>query len=332
MRLLVILALLWSSVGCVSADELRRFVYERAEMGVPFRITLYAAGEELARAAAEAAFERVEVLNSILSDYENDTELNRLARSSGKGKAVPVSTDLWRVLEASQALAVKTEGAFDVTVAPLVNLWRRTRRQQELPSAELLAEMRRRVGYHQMRLDPATRSIELLTAEMRLDLGAIAKGYAVDEALVVLKARGCPAALVAASGDIAAGDPPPGQAGWRVQIAAMDAPNAPPPVTITLANSAVATSGDTFQFVQIGGVRYSHILDPRTGVGLTERIMVSVVAPYGMLADGLDTAVSVLGAERGLALVESTPGAAARIVQVREGKVEVVESTRWKSE
>lgn len=311
------------------ADE--RFIFEKAQMGVPFRITLYAPAETAAKNAVEAAFERVEVLNSILSDYDSDSELSRLARTSGQGRAVPVSGDLWRVLDASQQLAERTGGAFDITIGPLVNLWRRTRRTRETPSAELLAEMRQRVGFKHLRLDRAGRAAELTVPEMRLDVGGIAKGYAADEALAVLRGRGLSRALVAASGDIVAGDPPPGERGWRVQIASLDEPGAPAPETLLLANAAVSTSGDAFQFVEIGGVRYSHIVDPRTGLGLTERRLVTVIAATGLTADGLDTAVSVLNPAEGVALVEATAGAAMRMVRQVGDAAEVTASSGWSS-
>ena len=188
MRQVVTALLMFSALGAArGADALKRFVFEKAEMGVPFRITLYAVDEDAARPATNAAFERVELLNSILSDYDPDSELSRLSLTSGQGKTVPVSGDLWRVLEVSQRMAERTEGAFDITVGPLVNLWRRARQKHELPSPELIAEMRRRVGYRQLQLDPKTKSTTLLAADMRLDVGGIAKGYAADEALKVLK-------------------------------------------------------------------------------------------------------------------------------------------------
>ncbi|MDQ3625235.1 MAG: FAD:protein FMN transferase [Verrucomicrobiota bacterium] len=315
------------------ADEsLQRFVFEKAAMGVPFRITLYAPAEATAKAAADAAFERVAVLNSILSDYDPDSELSRLARTSGQGKIVPVSSILWTVLERGQALAERTGGAFDLTVGPLVNVWRRARRKGELPAPELLAETRARIGYRHVRLHPSAKSVELLEPEMRLDPGGIAKGLAVDEALAVLEQRGLTRALVAASGDIAAGDPPPGQPGWRVEVAALDAPDAPPPQIVHLESRAISTSGDVFQRVEIGGKRYSHIVNPHTGIGLTDHSLVTVVAPDGITADSLATAVSVLGPEQGLKLIEETPGTAAQIVRQPGERIERLESSRWKEE
>jgi thiamine biosynthesis lipoprotein len=326
---LCLLLLLLAVASARGAEE--RFVYEKAEMGVPFRLTFYAESEEQAKEAAAAAFEHLEVLNGILSDYDDTSELSRLARSSGTGRAVPVSAVLWKVLERSQELAVRTEGAFDVTVGPLVNLWRRCRRKKELPSPGLLEEMRARVGDRFMRLDPHGRTVELLKPEMRLDVGGIAKGFAADEALAVLARFGITRALIAASGDIVAGDPPPREKGWRVQVATLDQPGAPAPEVLLLANAAASTSGDAYQYVEIDGVRYSHIIDPRTGVGLTDHSLVTVVATDGLTADGLDTAIDVLGPEKGLRLLAQYPEAKARILRAPAGKVEVYKSPGWKS-
>jgi thiamine biosynthesis lipoprotein len=329
-RFFVICAWFWGfSLGASRGAEESRFVFEKAEMGLPFRITLYAHQPSLAKAAADAAFARIAELNAVFSDYDPDSELSRLSRTSGRGQAVPVGPDLWRVLEKSQQLAEKTQGAFDLTVGPLVNLWRRVRRKRELPSPALVEEMRARVGYKAVRLDPVARTAELAVADMRLDAGAIAKGYAVDEALAVLDRLGIHRALVGGSGDMAASDPPPGQEGWRIEVPAIDAPGAPPSQVVLLARRAIATSGDHFQYVEIDGVRYSHIVDPRTGVGLIGQSSVTVVAGNCATADSLATAVSVLGPQKGLALVESTPGAAVHWVGREGNAIQSADSPRW---
>jgi thiamine biosynthesis lipoprotein len=328
------LALAMIDATAFAGDEpaaLQRFAYEKAEMGLPFRITLYAADEAAGKAAADAAFERVAVLNGVLSDYDPDSEISRLSRTSGQGKMVPVSGDLWRVLERGQAMAARTDGAFDVTVGPLVNLWRRARRKQELPSPELIAELRARVGFRNLRLDAENKTAELLIPEMRLDVGSIGKAYSVDQALAVLRQRGITRALVAGSGDMAAGDAPPGQVGWRVEVAPLDAPGAPPPQIVQLANRGIATSGDVFQRVEIDGKRYSHIVDPHTGLGLTDHSLVTVIAPDCASANSLSTAASVLGPERGLKLIDETPDAAALLVRKPGEKIEFIESKAWRT-
>ena len=127
-----------------------------------------------------------------------------------------------------------------------------------------------------------------------------------------------------------ASDAPPGQPGWRIVVAPLDTPDAPPAQIIYLKNRSIATSGDMFQRVEIGGKRYSHIVDPHTGIGLTDHALVTIVAPDGMTANGLSTSTCVLGPERGLKLVEQIPGAAAHIVRKPGDKIEFVESSRWR--
>jgi thiamine biosynthesis lipoprotein len=319
------------AAGCATAPpSMPRFRYSRPQMGLPFQIQMHAPDRATADAAAEAAFARVSELNSILSDYDTDSELVRLSQTAGKGVFVPVSVDLWRVLERAQALAAETEGAFDVTCGPVVSQWRKARREKKLPAAEKIAAARQAVGFGKMRLNPRARTVELLVPYMRLDLGAIAKGYAVDEALKVLRGRGITRAVVSGGGDMAAGDAPPGERGWRVEIAPLEGTNATGREYVWLRNQGFATSGDLFQFVEIDGVRYSHIVDPRTGVGLTDHSLVIVIAPDGMTADSLSTAASVLGPERGRALVERK-GGCVRILRKPEDRVEVLESGCFRS-
>lgn len=297
-------------------------------MGLPFRIVLYAPDAAAAEAGAEAAFARVAQLNQSLSDYEDSSELSRLSRTSGSGAAVPAGPDLWRVLERSQDLSRRSRGALDMTVGPYVRLWRRARMEHKLPAPERLAAASNAVGFAHVRLDPKTRSVTLDVPGMRLDAGAVAKGYATEEAVRVLKARGIRRALVTAGGDMSAGDPPPGRNGWRIEIAPLDIPDAPPARFALLKNQSLATSGDLFQRIEIGGVRYSHIVDPRTGLGLTDHSLVTVIARDGLTADGLSTAVSVLGPEAGLNLVESEPGAAVFIARKPGERLETRASSR----
>ena len=323
---------LMQSVRLIAASEeaLQKFAFEKAEMGVPFRITLYAVNEETAKRAAEDGFARVAALNHIFSDYEDDSELTQLSRTSGSGRAVKVSDELWAVLSRAQLLAARTEGAFDVTCGPLTSMWRRARRKQELPAPDLVAEMTSRVGWEKMRLDEKARTVELLAPEMRLDVGSIAKGYACDEALKTVRARGCPRAMVAGSGDISAGDPPPGRKGWRIEVVGLDvddAASAPAPVVVEIANAAIATSGDRNQRLDACGRRYSHILDPRTGQPLTDHSLVSVIAKDGLTA-GISTACSVIGPQAALKLAAEW-NAAIRIQRMPGGKVEFTESPDW---
>lgn len=309
--------------------DLLQFEFEQAQMGIPFRMLLLAPDYASAEAAAKAAFQRIETLNQILSDYETDSELSQLSRTSGKSNAVPVSAELWTVLVAAQALAERTEGAFDISIGPAISLWRWGRRNQRLPPPDRLSQAMESVGYKHVVLDFTNRTVLLKRPYMRLDLGGIAKGYAIDEALETLKQHGIQRALVAGSGDIAVSNPPPGKPGWRIEITSSDLPNAGKSQFVLLRNEAIATSGDLFQRIEINGNRYSHIIDPRTGIGLTNRALVTVIAPDCMSADSLATAASVLGPRDGLRLVERTKNAEARIVFPHNGNVEALQTRHF---
>jgi FAD:protein FMN transferase len=300
--------------------SLRRFDFEQVEMGVIFRLSVYGSDSDLANKAAEAAYARVRELNGIFSDYEGSSEVRRLCDASGPGRPVKVSRELFTVLEASLRLSAETAGAFDVTVGPLTKLWRRARRREIIPEPQRLAAELNLVGSELVRLDAKNSSVELLREGMRLDFGGIAKGFAADEALRVLRDHGLNRALVDASGDIVAGDPPPDVCFWVVSIEAMrprsagqnlpaaDNQNSDTAAIprLKLCNEAVATSGDAYQSVVIDGRRFSHIVDPKTGLGLNQRSSVTIIARSGMMADGLASAVSVLGPDAGIHLLNDS--------------------------
>lgn len=316
-----------------AAGELARFAFESKHMGTTFRVVLYAADQAKAKRAADAAFARVAALDEAMSDYKKDSELMRLCRAFAKsvGEPVPVSEDLFFVLAKAEELSKASDGAFDVTVGPVVQLWRHARRTQQLPDKDELAAALAKVGYRKVQLDPHKRTVKLLTAGMQLDLGGIAKGYAADEALKLLREKfGVTRALVAASGDIACGEPPPDKDAWTVDIAPIAKGQAPR--RLLLKNAAVSTSGDLEQFVEINGVRYSHIVDPRTGLGLTGRRSVTVIAGKGITADSMTKAVMLMPPEKAMALVRATEGAAAYIAIVgKDEQVETRESKRFRS-
>lgn len=298
-------------------------------MGVPFAATFYAPDESSANKAIDAAWARIEHLNSLMSDYDSNSELMRLCRDSRPGHPIQVSPELFRVLSKSVEVSELSDGAFDVSVGPLVKLWRRARRQKELPDPKLLQEARELVGWKNIKLCRSC-TVELIKPGMKLDLGGIAVGYAADEAIRVLKQHGITRALIDGSGDIVVSDPPPGAAGWRIGIASLREPEAAPQHFATLANCSISTSGDAYQFVELGGQRYSHIVDPKTGLGLTERCSVTIIAPDGITADALATAVSVLGPERGLKLIDSQPCTAAMFATLAGERLVTRQSARWK--
>jgi thiamine biosynthesis lipoprotein len=276
-------------------------------MGTQFRIVLFASNKDIAESAFRAAFRRVNHLNQIFSDYDANSELSRLSQRAPTKEPLEVSEELWSVLRRSQQISSLTESAFDITVGPLSKLWRRARRQRRLPDSERLAEALSAVGPAKIKLDESGRRVHLLTPNMRLDLGGIAKGYAADAALAELRKCGVHRALVDAGGDILVGSAPPGEKGWRIGIRAI-AKHGTPESFVVIANRAIATSGDAWQFVEIDGRRYSHIIDPKTGIGLTTRVAATVLADDCMTADALATAFCVLGPEKSVALADEWGG------------------------
>ena len=285
-------------------QDFERYHYAQIRMGVQVRIVLYAPDRDTAERACMSAFARLGELEAIASDYRLDSELNRLCARAG-GPPVTVSDDLLHILTLSQTLSARTGGVFDVTVGPYVRLWREARKTERLPSAEALEEARERVGWEKVRIDEEAGTVQLLAEGMQLDLGGIAKGYGLDEALEALREHGIRSALLTAGGDIVLGDAPPGTEGWRIEVANARRKKR----MVTLANAAISSSGDVEQYVEIGGKRYSHIVDPRTGLGLTTRVAATVIAADGATSDSLATAACVLGRKKGMRLIRSVPGA-----------------------
>lgn len=271
-------------------------------MGVRTRIVLYAPGDSTARAAAKAAFQRIVALENVMSSYRSDSELRRLEVQAG-GPPVEVSKPLFAVLQRAQGLARRSGGAFDVTIDPYIELWRTARQTGRLPPDSARQRADSLVGWRNVHLNAKARTVQLAVPGMQLNLGGIAKGYILDQALATLRKHGISRALIEAGGDIVVSGAPPSQPGWQVVI-----PSAGPRSekrTVSITNAALSTSGDTQQFVEIDGTRYSHVIDPRTGLGLTNRIMATVIAPSGTTADALATTATILGPQKGQAFAKS---------------------------
>ncbi len=302
-----ILIVLFTTNLCVFcyAQKLARFEFTQYHMGNDIRIVLYAANSDIAIKAAASAFDRFAELDDIMSDYRANSELMKLCSKSG-GAPVPVSKDLFDVLKKSQEFAELSNGAFDVTCSPIVRLWRTARKTKVLPKENEISAARALTGYKFLKLNEAHKTAQLMKLGMQLDLGGIGKGYGADQAQIVLKHLGIKSALIQAGGDIVVSNPPPGKEGWVVQVS--NAATAAEGPDLTFANCAVSTSGDTEQFVEIDGKRYSHIVDPRTGIGLTDRIQVTIIAPNGTTSDGLTKIVSVLGPKIGIPLTQKYRG------------------------
>ena len=257
-------------------------------LGMEVRLVVHAT-PEAAEAAMRAAWDRIEALEAILSDWRPASELSRLGRHPA-GEWIPVSPALFDVLARALAVAAATDGAFDPTIGPLTTLWRESRRTgRPIPTAAL-DSARRRVDWRAVTLDTARRSVRFAHADMRLDLGAIAKGWILDQALATLDRAGVPAALIEAGGDIVVGAPPPGSAGWRIAVRTAHGDS-----VVVIHHAAVSTSGPASQsIIDPDGTVRSHVIDTHDGRGSTSALQVSVLAANGATADALATALTLV--------------------------------------
>jgi thiamine biosynthesis lipoprotein len=302
------------ALGIDPASSVRRYEYSIERMGTRVRIVLYAQDEMAGQRAANAAFERIEELEQALSDYREESELNRICREA-VNRPQGVSPELFYVLEQAQKFSRLSGGGFDITIGPVVRLWREARRSQRLPTATEIAKARALVDYRNLELDAPTRTVMLKRSGMQLDLGGIAKGYAADQAIEVLQAHGIHTALAALGGDIRVMGTPPGARGWRIQVENPDPQGPKPLCSVMLKEGAISTSGDTHQFLELGGQRYSHIIDPASGMALSAAAGTTVIARDGISADALATALSVMPTDGGLKMIESVEGASAFLIR-----------------
>ncbi len=301
---------LMSSSVQAATPPLKRFEYSLPRMGTMFRIEMYAAASADASKAAEAAFARAEELEQIMSDYRADSELMRLCRA-GAAAPFPVSNDLYDVLAKSQWTSELSRGVFDVSIGPLVDLWRGARKAGRLPDSAEIAKAKALVDYRSIELDPARHTVYLRRPGMLLDLGAIGKGYAADQMLAVLESQGIKHAMVVAGGEVVVGEPPPGTSTWKVGIDTADADAGTPPCTLLLHAAAVSTSGDEHQFMELNGHRYSHVINPETGWAIEGESSTTVIARDSTTADALATAFSLMPVADGIRVAESLPGVSA---------------------
>ena len=300
----------------LTAQE-KRYTFEKGLMGSPFKLIIYAPDDSIANASANSAFKRIEDLNAALSDYRDDSEINSVSARSGSKDWIPVSTDLFTILHISNNISKKTDGAFDATLGPIVQEWRRATRKGYLPDKKLIKTALAKTGYRKVEFNPDFKSIKLKAKGMRLDIGGLGKGYAADEAVKVLRSYGIKSAMIDAGGKLALMDPPPGEKGWKIVIST----GSDSIRTIEYANVGIATSGPTYRYLEYKGKRYSHIVDSKTGIGLQFHLRTTVISPNATEADALATAFSVSGIDEGKKYLKLFPGNKVWLEEMKDGKV-----------
>lgn len=281
--------------GCARA-ELR--TYRQLVMGTEAAVTIDADDEAAAKDAARIAFARMEEVEQALSDWRPSSDARRV--EARPGERVAASPWLVEALERSRVAFEATGGAFDPTVGPATRLWRAARAESRVPGAAEASAAARRIGFAKVAWNRVEGWVSVEPG-VQLDFGGLGKGLAAEAAVAAMREAGHGRTLAAIAGDVRAGSPPRGRDGWRVAID--DPPGGDRP-TVSLRAASISTSGDASQAIEAGGIRASHLVDPRTGEGSSRRIAVTVIGPDGAIVDALGTGLALLGPVEGLAALE----------------------------
>ena len=291
-------------------------------MGSEFTIDLYAPNAETAAQLAQPCFDEVDRIEELLSNYRPSSELSRISREAS-AHAVITDPETFRFLQTSFDWSARSDGAFDITVGPLMRAWGFFFNNGRVPAESELEALRAQTGWRKVVLDPKTRSVSFANhAKMELDPGGIGKGYAVDRMVSLLHEEGVRSALISAgSSSLYAIGTPPGKPGWRVNVPDLAHPDS----TLThvfLRDASLSTSACTEKFFIKDGHRYCHILDPHTSHPVENMLQTTIVAPLATDTDALSTATFVMGAEASARLLHTLPGTYAVIVSGTDAQPE----------
>ncbi len=278
----------------VTGQPLKRFEFQHQQMGTQFKIILYHTNTNDAQTIANQCFKKVDDFNLIFSDYHEKSEISQLSSSAGSHNKIKVSPPLWTVLRRSKHYSRKSKGAFDITIGPLSKLWRSMFRRSEIFDGVKINSAKAKTGFHKIKCYPFSRQVKLVQMGMRLDVGGIAKGFTVDAMAKIIKQAGVKQFLVDGGGDLYVGNPPPNKVGWTIKINTINQQGEKVPQKLVLENTAIASSGDTYRYLEHEGKRYSHIIDPRTGYGVVDQKIRNVQANSCMKADVVASILSVL--------------------------------------
>ncbi|MGE5486584.1 MAG: FAD:protein FMN transferase [bacterium] len=297
---LCVLAVLAAALPSVAAQpqapgELLRLEQSIDAMGTTYGVTLYGYDRERMLSAVEAAADELYRLDRMLSNYRPDSELSKVNRLAGE-QPVRVSAELFKLLEKCMDVSRRSEGAFDISVGPLMKVWGFYRGSGRVPADAQVREALEKVGYQKIVLNPSDRTVRFSQPGMELDPGGIGKGYAVDRVIEVLKDNGITSALVTSGGSsiYALGSPNGGNDGWPVKIRDPKRPGATV-ADLQLKDESMSTSGSYEKFFEADGKIYSHVMDPRTGYPAQGMLSVSVVAPSTLDSEAWTKPFFILG-------------------------------------
>ena len=283
-------------------------------MGCRFDLTVVAPDRQSGEAYIDLAVDEIRRIESLISSWDSTSQTSAVNRSAGD-RPVKVDRELFDLLQRSVGISRLTDGAFDVTYASVDKLWHFDGTMTAMPDSAAIQASVARIGYAKIEFDAAAGTVFLPEAGMKIGFGAIGKGYAADRARALLEDRGVRAGIINASGDLTAWGTQPDGSDWMVAIT-NPLNKAKAFAWLPVENRAVVTSGDYEKYVTFNGVRYAHIIDPRTGYPATGIVSATVFAPRAELADALATAVFVLGTETAIDLVNQIPAVDVIVVDV----------------
>ena len=317
------IALLVFSTPLLQAQT-RKFSYSEMKMGSAFNLIIVSADSNKANHLARKSYELVDSLNHIFSNYDSSSELSKINASAGL-LPYKMSTAMLDLVQKSQYAYIQSKGAYDISIGPLSSLWRKARKAKLFPEASTVLATKKLVGLNQVKINKRLGTIFLPNANMQLDFGGIAKGYIAGWVINYLKANGIQQALADAGGDIVMSGAPMNSKGWVIGVNVPETTDDLINKKLQLSNCSVATSGDVYQFIEYKGVKYSHIINPLTGYGVTNLRNVTIIAKTGATADWLATACSILPIKEAKQLAISHQ-AALLITTLKNGKL-VFEAT-----
>src|SRR5687768_6318465 len=314
--------------GSLPAQE-KRFHFTENKMGSPFNIIFYHTDSSEADVISKMCFAIVDSLNKIFSDYSPGSEISLLAENAYL-EPQPVCDNLLFILKESKNAWNKSGKVFDISIGPLTSLWRKARKEKRFPSKLEIRKAKRLIGFNKLQVDTLNKTVFFTQKGLRLDFGGIVKGYAAQKVIDYLISKKILHALADAGGDIVMSQPPPGKNGWTVGINMPQNENQIWHQDLSLVNCSVATSGDVYQFISHNGKKYSHIIDPRTGYGVTSQRNVTVIAKDGITADWLATACSILPINKALKLAKKE-NAYLLVAVLKEDKIVLFKSEGFES-
>jgi FAD:protein FMN transferase len=307
--------------------QLKRFQFSENKMGSSFNLIFYHTDSAEAVVIAKECFLIVDSLNNIFSDYSSESEVGKLSLQKNL-TGIKVSDELFSMITRSKHAWERSGKTFDITIGALTQLWRKAKKENRFPSEAEVKAAKDLTGFKNLTINERSKTISFKKPGIRFDFGGIVPGYVAQRVIDFLKTKKINIALVDASGDIVMSDAPPGKDGWTIGINLPESKNEIWDKKLELKNFAVSTSGDVYRYTINNGIKYSHIIDPGTGYGVTSQRNVTVITKYGADADWLATACSILPIKKALGLAKKEH-AAILIAILKDEKISIHKSVSF---